>query len=136
MADTYGNQARGQTAMESCLQRDPSINVVYTINEPSAAGAARALRAAGKQRNVIVVSVDGGCQGVRDVDAGNIAATAQQYPIRMAELGVAAAAAYLKTGQKPSGYTNTGVALIAKRPLNGVPSRDVAAGLAGCFGTR
>ena len=136
MGDTYGNQARGQTTMESCLQRDPKINVVYTINEPTAAGAARALRAAARARGVIVVSVDGGCQGVRDVDAGNIAATAQQYPIRMAELGVNAAAAYLKTGKKPTGYTNTGVTLIAKRALPGVASRDVATGLAGCFGTR
>ena len=136
MGDTYGNQARGQTTMESCLQRDPKINVVYTINEPSAAGAARALRAAGWSRGVIVVSVDGGCQGVKDVDAGNIAATAQQYPVKMAELGVAAAATYLRTGKKPRGFTNTGVTLIAKRPVAGVPSRDVATGLAGCFGAK
>ena len=136
MADTYGNQAKGQTAMESCLQRDPSINVVYAINEPSAAGASKALRAAGRQGKVIVVSVDGGCQGVRDVDAGNIAATAQQYPVKMAELGVNAAATYIRTGKKPTGYVNTGVALIAKRSLKGVPSRDVAAGLGGCFGTK
>ena len=136
MADTFGNQAKGQTAMESCLQRDPAINVVYTINEPSAAGAARALRAAGKAKGVIVVSVDGGCQGVRDVDAGNIAATAQQYPVKMAELGVAAAAVFIKGGKKPSGYTNTGVTLIAKRSLPGVASASVATGLAGCFGSK
>ena len=136
MADTFGNQARGQAAMASCLQRDPAINVVYTINEPSAAGAARALRAAGRLRNVVVVSVDGGCQGVRDVDAGSIAATAQQYPVKMAELGVAAAAAFIRGGRKPRGYTNTGVTLIAKRALPGVASANVAAGLAGCFGAR
>ena len=135
-ADTYGNQSRAQTAMESCLQRDPTINVVYTINEPSAAGAHTALRAAGRDKQVLVVSVDGGCQGVRDVDAGKIAATAQQYPLKMAELGVAAGAAFIKTGKKPSGFTDTGVALIAKRPVPGVPSKDIAAGLAGCFGRK
>jgi len=135
-ADTYVNQSRAQTAMESCLQRDPTINVVYTINEPAAAGAHTALRAAGRDKQVLVVSVDGGCQGVRDVDAGHIAATAQQYPIKMAELGVAAGAAYIRTGRKPSGFTDTGVALIAKRPVPGVPSKDIAAGLAGCFGRR
>jgi fructose transport system substrate-binding protein len=136
MVDSYGNQARGQTGMESCLQRDPGINVVYTINEPTAAGAHRALRAAGRDRDVIVVSVDGGCQGVRDVEAGRIAATAQQYPLRMAELGVGAAAAFIKTGKRPTGYVNTGVALVAKRAVPGVESRDVAAGLAGCFGNK
>lgn len=134
MADTYGNQARGQTAMETCLQRDPGINVVYAINEPSAAGAHTALRAAGRARNVVLVSVDGGCQGVRDVRDGRIAATAQQYPIRMAERGVAAAAQFIRTGRKPSGYTNTGVALIAARAVPGVPSLTVASGLASCFG--
>jgi fructose transport system substrate-binding protein len=136
MADTFGNQAKGQAAMESCLQRDPSINVVYTINEPSAAGASKALRAAGRAGKVIVVSVDGGCQGVRDVAAGNIAATAQQYPVKMAQLGVDAAAAFIRTGKKPTGVTDTGVTLIAKTPARGVQSRDVATGMAGCFGTK
>ena len=100
MADSYGSQTRGQTAMENCLQKNPDINVVYTINEPTAAGAFTALRAAGKERDVIVVSVDGGCQGIRDVQAGGIAATAQQYPIKMAELGVAAGVAYLTDGKE------------------------------------
>ncbi len=48
--DTQGNQAKGQTAMENCLQRAPDINVVYTINEPAAAGAYQALKAAGKEK--------------------------------------------------------------------------------------
>jgi fructose transport system substrate-binding protein len=122
--------------MENCLQKDPAINLVYTINEPTAAGAYTALKAAGKEKNVVIVSVDGGCQGIRDVAAGAIAATAQQYPLKMAALGVAAGAAYLKTGKKPSGYTNTGVTLIAARPVPGVASSDVKTGMAQCFGRR
>ena len=136
MADSYGDQTRGQTAMENCLQKNPDINVVYTINEPTAAGAHKALTAAGKARDVIVVSVDGGCQGVRDVGAGAIAATAQQYPLKMAELGVAAGAAFLKSGARPSGYTDTGVALIAAKPVAGIDSKDVATGLELCFGRK
>jgi fructose transport system substrate-binding protein len=53
-ADTDGNQAKGQTAMETCLQKDPGINVVYTINEPAAAGAYLALKKAGKDKGVII----------------------------------------------------------------------------------
>ncbi|MBC7895079.1 MAG: sugar ABC transporter substrate-binding protein [Cytophagaceae bacterium] len=136
MADSYGDQARGQTAMENCLQRAPGINVVYTVNEPTAAGAYKALAAKGREKQVVIVSVDGGCQGVRDVGAGVIAATAQQYPIRMAELGVAAGAAFIKTGKKPSGYTDTGVALVAGKALAGIESRDVKAGLESCFGRK
>ena len=135
-ADGYGDQARGQTAMENCLQKNPDLTVVYAANELSAAGAARALRAAGRAAGVVLVTVDGGCQGVRDVRAGAIAATAQQYPVRMAELGVAAGLAYLRTGRKPSGTVDTGVSLIAARPAPGVESQDVNAGMASCFGRK
>jgi fructose transport system substrate-binding protein len=136
MADSYGNQTRGQAGMENCLQKEPGIDVVYTINEPTAAGAYKALKAAGKEKGVIIVSVDGGCQGIRDIAAGEIAATSQQYPLKMAALGVAAGVAYLKTGKKPSGYTDTGVNLIAAKPLPGVDSKDVKTGMEQCFGDR
>ena len=136
MADSYGDQTRGQTAMENCLQKNPDINVVYTINEPSAAGAYKALKAKGKEKSVVLVSVDGGCQGVRDVGSGAIAATAQQYPVKMAELGVAAGMAFIKTGKKPSGYTDTGVNLIAAKSVSGVETKDVSTGLQLCFGRK
>jgi fructose transport system substrate-binding protein len=136
MADSYGDRARGQTAMENCLQKNPDINVVYTINEPTAAGAYKALQAAGKEKGVVLVSVDGGCQGIRDVGAGVITATAQQYPVKMAALGVAAGVAFVKTGKKPSGYTDTGVTLIAARGVKGIESKDVNTGMELCFGRK
>jgi fructose transport system substrate-binding protein len=136
MADGYGDQAKGQTAMENCLQKAPDVNVVYTINEPEAAGAYNALKKAGKEKNVIIVSVDGGCQGVKDVGAGKIAATAQQYPLKMAALGVEAGVDFVRTGRKPNGYTDTGVTLIAAQPVAGIDSRDVATGMALCWGKK
>ena len=39
---------------------------------------------------MLVVSVDGGCPGVQNVAAGVIGATAQQYPLLMASMGVEA----------------------------------------------
>jgi fructose transport system substrate-binding protein len=134
MADSYGDQAKGQTAMENCLQKNPDINLVYTINEPAAAGAYQALKKAGKDRNVMIVSVDGGCTGVRNVKAGVIAATSQQYPLKMASRGVQAVVNYAKGGKKVSGYTDTGVNLITKKPVAGVTSKGLAFGLANCWG--
>lgn len=136
MADSYGDAAKGQTGMENCLQKNPAINLVYTINEPAAAGAHKALKAAGKDKDVIVVSVDGGCAGVKDVGAGVIAATSQQYPLRMASMGVAAGVEYAKTGKKLAGYVDTGVTLIAARPVAGVDSKDVQTGLDLCWGNK
>lgn len=134
MADSFGDQGKGQTAMENCLQKNPDINLVYAINEPAAAGVYKALKAAGKEKHVLVVSVDGGCAGVRDVKAGVIAATAQQYPLKMAGLAVEAGVAYARTGKKASGYVDTGVTLITDRKLAGVDSRDTAFGLGACWG--
>jgi len=133
-ADSYGDQAKGQTAMENCLQKNPDVNLVYTINEPAAAGAYTALKRAGKEKGVIIVSVDGGCAGIRNVKAGVIAATSQQYPLKMAALGVAAGVDYATKGTKVSGYTDTGVTLIADKPMAGVESKDSKVGQSLCWG--
>ena len=76
--------------MENCLSKNPDINLVYTINEPAAFGAYTAIKAAGKEKDITIVSVDGGCQGVQGVVDGQIAATSQQYPLKMASMGVEA----------------------------------------------
>jgi fructose transport system substrate-binding protein len=136
MADSFGDQAKGQTAMENCLQKNPDINVVYTINEPAAAGAFNALKKAGKEKGVTIVSVDGGCAGVRNTAEGVIAATSQQYPLKMAALGVAAGVEYAKGGKKSSGYTDTGVTLISAKPIKGIDSKDAKTGLDLCWGDK
>ena len=136
MADSFGDAAKGQTAMENCLQKNPDINLVYTINEPAAAGAYNALKKAGKEKNVTIVSVDGGCQGIKDTAAGIIAATSQQYPLKMASMGVTAGVDYAKGGKKASGYVDTGVTLIAGKPVAGVDSKDTKVGMDLCWGNK
>ena len=130
---TNGTQDIAQTAMENCLTANPDINVVYTINEPAAFGADTALKAAGVE-DVIMVSVDGGCAGVRGVVEGQIDATSQQYPLLMASMGVDAIVDYVQNGTEVSGYTDTGVKLIAGTPVEGVESEDSEYGLANCWG--
>ena len=84
--------------MENALQKCPDVNVVYTINEPAAAGAWEALKGAGKDDgSVLIVSIDGGCPGVKNVKAGVIGATSQQYPHKMASMALEAIA----TGKIP-----------------------------------
>ena len=134
-----GAEEGGRTGMENLLQKDPDVNVVYTINEPTAAGAWEALKAAGKTKGVVMVSVDGGCPGVRNVQAGVIGATSQQYPLRMAALGVEAVVKYAKTGVKPQPtpgkkFFDTGVNLVTDHPVPGVPSIGTAEGLKLCWG--
>jgi fructose transport system substrate-binding protein len=129
---TQGDQAKGQAAMENCLQKNPNINLVYSINEPSGLGAWNALHKAGK--TALLVSVDGGCTGVRAVKAGKIAATSQQYPLKMASEGVQAIVDSVRNSAKVSGYHDTGVNLITAHQESGVPSKSVKYGLANCWG--
>ena len=136
---TDGAEEGGRTAMENLLQKDPTINLVYTINEPAAAGAYAALEAAGKQNDVTIVSVDGGCPGVAAVKAGQLGATSQQYPLKMAQEGVNAIAAFAKDGTKPENtagktFVDTGVNLITDQPQTGVPSQDTTFGQQNCWG--
>ena len=136
---TDGAEEGGRTAMENLLQKDPSINLVYTINEPAASGAYEALKSAGKDKDVTIVSVDGGCPGVEAVKAGQIGATSQQYPLKMASEGVAAIAAYAKDGTKPQAtagktFTDTGVTLITDQAQPGVDSKDTTFGAQNCWG--
>ncbi len=98
---TNGNEEGGRKAMENLLQKDPDINVVYTINEPAAAGAYEALKSVGKESDVLIVSVDGGCPGVKNVADGVIGATSQQYPLLMASMGIEAIKKFADTGEMP-----------------------------------
>jgi fructose transport system substrate-binding protein len=136
---TNGNEEGGRRAMENCLTKEPNINVVYTINEPAAAGAYEALKAVGREKDVLVVSVDGGCPGVKNVAEGIIGATSQQYPLLMASMGIEAIKKFADTGEKPQPspglpFFNTGVTLITDKPAASVESIDTKAGMDKCWG--
>ncbi|PRY59923.1 substrate-binding domain-containing protein [Glycomyces artemisiae] len=124
---SQGAEDGGRTAAENLLSINPDINVVYTINEPAAYGAYEAFEAAGATEGLIVASVDGGCAGVDAVAAGTIGATSQQYPVRMAELGVEAIHSLATTGEAPEtteglDFFNTGVELVTDQPHEGIDS--------------
>ncbi|MBX5272691.1 substrate-binding domain-containing protein [Rhizobium sp. NLR17b] len=134
-----GSEEGGRTGMETLLQKDPELSVVYTINEPTAAGAYEALKATGKEGSVLITSVDGGCPGVKNVKAGVIGATSMQYPLKMASLGVEAVVNYVKTGKKPEAspglpFFNTGVTLVTDKPVSGVESITSDEALKACWG--
>jgi fructose transport system substrate-binding protein len=136
---TNGAEDGGRTAMENCLQKNPDINVVYTINEPAAAGAYAALEQAGSAEGVLIVSVDGGCDGVQQVKDGVIGATSQQYPLKMAELGVKAIADISADKDAPANspgldFFNTGVALVTDKAADGVESIDTTKAADICWG--
>ncbi len=136
---TAGSEEGGRRAMENILQKAGDVNLVYAINEPAASGGYEAVKAADKAKSVLFVAIDGGCPGVRAIAAGTLGATSQQYPLKMAALGVQAIADFVKTGKKPVptpglDFTDTGATLITDKPVPGVPSINSAEGLKLCWG--
>lgn len=129
---TGANEDGGRSGMEKLLARNPNINIVYTINEPTAIGACAALKAA--KKTAIVVSVDGGLPGIEAVKSGCIGATSQQYPLRMADIGLEAIYDLVQSGNKPEvtpgkDFFDTGVTLITDDPQDGVPSESTQYGI-------
>ncbi|MFD1152708.1 sugar ABC transporter substrate-binding protein, partial [Saccharothrix hoggarensis] len=66
-------------------------------------------------------------------------ATAQQYPLKMAQMGVEAIAKFAKDGTKPlntagKDFVDTGVNLITDQPVFGVESKDSTWGRENCWG--
>jgi fructose transport system substrate-binding protein len=134
--NTEGDRAKGRSGMERLLQENRDINVVYAVNEPAAFGAAAALEAAGRSEgDVILVTVDGGCNAIkRGIRPDVIDATAQQYPENMAREGVEALVEAARDREEPPRYLNTGVELITGDSVQGVESRNTAFGVRNCWG--
>jgi fructose transport system substrate-binding protein len=134
---TQGAIPTGKSAMQTCLQKDPNINLVYAINEPAAQGAAEAIKGVGSK--AIVVAVDGGCSNLPFLSNGEIAATAGQFPGKMASDGVDAIYNLVKKHQKPAtspglGFFNTGTKLYTNDPQAGVASLTSAKAKSICWG--
>lgn len=136
---TQGAVDGGRTAMEQCLSANPQINVVYTINEPAGRGAYAALRAAGKTDQAFIVTIDGSCQGMGNVESGMFAADATQYPGKMAGLGVTSIAKLARGGPTPDtsagkDFLDTGTNLVTGHPVSGIQSETPAEGAKACWG--
>jgi fructose transport system substrate-binding protein len=68
-----------------------------------------------------------------------IGATAQQYPLDMAKLGIEAVAKYAADGTLPENtegkeFFDTGVRLVTDKPVEGVESISVEEGMELCWG--
>jgi fructose transport system substrate-binding protein len=134
---TQGAIPTGKSAMQTCLQKDPNINLVYAINEPAAQGAAQAIKAVGSK--AVVVAIDGGCSNLPYIADGSIAATAGQYPGKMASLGVDSIYKLVTKHVKPAtspglGFLNTGTKLYTNDPQPAVQSLTASQAKSICWG--
>lgn len=66
--------------MRDLLGRFPDLNAAFPVNDPSALGVVSALEAAGKLKDVTVVTVDGSPEGIAAIKAGKLHSTSAQFP--------------------------------------------------------
>ncbi|HDP33894.1 MAG TPA: hypothetical protein ENN29_02155 [Candidatus Hydrogenedentes bacterium] len=84
-ADMRWLQPNAQSEMESALTRCPEIDLVYAHNDPGAYGAYLAAKAAGREKDIIFVGIDGLPQeGLAYVEQGILDVTFE-YPTGGAE---------------------------------------------------
>ena len=123
-ANTNGAQDKGQTGMENLLSAHPDINVVYTINEPAAEGAYAAIKAAGKTKDIVLTSIDGGCLGVKYVSAGQDLRDGDAVSAQDGGDGRRCRRRIRQDRQEAERLIDTGHLTIAGKKLPGVDSKE------------
>lgn len=102
---------KAASIMENVLTSSPNVSVVVTNNDDMAAGAARSVKAAGKE--MTIVGFDGIKAGVQNVIDGTVTATVAQDPFGMGYKSVEAAVKHLK-GESVESFIDTGSTVITK----------------------
>ena len=96
------DRAKAQTAMADILTANPDLRVAFVHNEDMAIGALAAIKAAGKEGQVTVVSQNGSPDGLAAVESGEIAATAAWSPAQEAQMALKRLVDFIRDGVEPS----------------------------------
>jgi fructose transport system substrate-binding protein len=131
---TDGNEEGGRRAMEVLLQRDPTINLVYAMSEVPARGAYQAIKAAGLEKDITIVAIDGECAAVPQVKSGIFGADSMQFPSRMASLGVKTVVDHVRNSTAYPASVDSGVGLYSTTSYPGVKSKTIDWAKANCWG--
>jgi ribose transport system substrate-binding protein len=94
------DRSKALEVMETILQAQPSVQAVFCGNDAMALGAYQALLSAGRADKVKVFGFDGSDDAVKSIAAGQLVATAMQYPKIMARTVAEYADRYLQGERK------------------------------------
>jgi ribose transport system substrate-binding protein len=83
-----GLEIDGNRATADSLQAHPDLAGIFAINDPSALGAARALKQANRQDQVKLIGFDGQLEGKQAIKEGKIYADPIQFPEKMGVITV------------------------------------------------
>jgi ribose transport system substrate-binding protein len=104
------DRAEGMRVMSNLLQAYPNIDCVFCQNDEMALGAIRAIEEAGRE-GIMVVGFDAISDALKCIKEGKMAATIQQQPVIMGNLGVENACRIVN-GEKTDSYIPVPLKLI------------------------
>ena len=122
----YANWDRkqGEDLMRNYLVMHNSIDLVYAMNEEMAFGAATAIREAGRQNEMLIVSANGSAVGKEMIQAGTLRATTGWSPSENGILAVIKALECLN-GTPEKYLTETRLGLYTRENLDQYPDWNV-----------
>ena len=80
MEDTQGQIERSLPKVEKMVEEHEDIDVIMSLNDPTAMGALAALDSKDYKKDVLVYGVDGSPEGKRLISESKMTGTAVQYP--------------------------------------------------------
>jgi ribose transport system substrate-binding protein len=78
-----GERKASFDSAKDVLQTHPDLNGIFCINDPSALGAARAIKELGKEKQIQIVGFDAQTEAREAIKKGTLYATVVQYPERI-----------------------------------------------------
>lgn len=112
--DSDADKAYEQT--KELLKKYPDMDMIVGLNEYSAVGAARAVKALGKTDQIRMGSIDSSMEQIQYLEAGIYEALVIQKPFNMGYLGVETAVNAVR-GRKIAKSTDSGSELITKENM-------------------
>ncbi|WP_129632714.1 sugar ABC transporter substrate-binding protein [Candidatus Oscillochloris fontis] len=107
------DRAKGLTAMEDILTKNPDLKAVFGSNDNMALGAAEAIKNAGLTGEILVVGFDANPDAAAAILAGDMAASVAQAPANMGRFGIESLV-MLINGETIEPLIDTGTELVTK----------------------
>lgn len=111
------DRAKAMAIMEDYLTRYPQIDALYVQDDNMAIGAIQALKAAGRLKDVPVISISGTIEGYEAIKSGELYSTVSQPPDWEGMMAVQAAVKILN-GEKVEDWIKTPISQVTKENVS------------------
>ncbi len=98
----HGQRDTSFKTAQDILEKNPNLDAIFCINDPTALGAVAAIEKAGKAGKIKVIGFDGIDEAKKAVKDGKIYADVVQFPDKIGEMTIQGIAKYLNGEKLPS----------------------------------